>query len=64
MPAGLIKSKEDEKKWLKAKRIVQSSYVVKGKAIKNSDKYWAMVNGVYQKMKTAQGFMRGFVMSV
>ena len=64
MPAGIIKSKEDEKRWMKAKRIVQSSYVARGKAKKGSDKYWSMVNGVYQKMKTAEGLIRGFIVSV
>ena len=50
MPA-FIKTKDDEKRWDKAKAIAIKS----GKFEKGSDRFWAYVNGIYQRMSGNRG---------
>ena len=46
MPA-FVKTERDERLWSKAKAIVREQYPwLKG------DKFWARVNGIYQRMKS------------
>lgn len=47
MPKGLVKTKRDERLWAKAKARVQEQY---GLTEDDGDRYWALVNGIYQRM--------------
>lgn len=48
MPKGLIHTKRDEHLWSKAKSIALKQYY---KVIEGSDKFYAIVMGIYKKMK-------------
>lgn len=45
MPAGVVKSKRDEKLWNEAKAYCRRKYSGEG------DDFWRCVNGTYQKVK-------------
>ncbi len=52
MPYGVVKTKRDERLWEKAKGRVREEYP---EVEEGSDRYWALVNGIYQRMRGRKG---------
>lgn len=48
MPSNVVKTQRDEELWNKAKQIVSNQYP---NVSEGSDKYYALVMGIYQRMK-------------
>jgi hypothetical protein len=48
VPAGLVKTARDERLWEKAKSRVAEEY---GLSEADGDRYWRLVNGIYQAMR-------------
>lgn len=53
MPANAVKSPADEKKWNKAKSIVEKEYKTGGEQGMKR-KHWAMTMAIYQDMKSGK----------
>ena len=52
MPTNLVKTKRDERLWAKAKTQARKEYP---KVKADSDRWWSIVNGIYQRMKHRTG---------
>jgi hypothetical protein len=52
MPAGVVETKRDERLWSQAKTQVSQEYP---DIDADSDRYWKLVNGIYQRMKHHTG---------
>lgn len=50
MPAGLVKGKDGERAWEKAKSIVRKQYPALSENGKGKDRFWALVTTVYKSV--------------